>query len=189
MLGRLCHPRPPGQLRWLGDGGAVSRASRVTLDERYGGWRLAGSCDALGGSVRGDQRLDRGRWLVTIVALASQHSDRPVSGIDLTPQDIDVTAGPPQVASGLSCVIAFVAIQITSQNVKIAIFVGEINLAFSFSNLVNDRPVAVTIYLTNDYRRKSCNSNLGPPGEKCLCHQPPILTFYGVLNNEMAIWD
>ena len=74
---------------------------------------IAGSCDGLGGSVRGDRRLDRGRWLVTIVGLASQHSDRPVS------------AGPPQVAGGLSCVIAFVASPITSQNVKISIFVGR----------------------------------------------------------------
>ena len=108
----------------------MCRAAQVTLDARYRGWRLAGSCDELGGSVRGGRRLDRGRWLVTIVALASQHSDRPVSGIDLTPQDIDVTAGPPQVADGLSCVIAFVASPITSQNVKIEIFVGRINLAY-----------------------------------------------------------
>ena len=130
MLGRLCHPRPPGQLRWLGDGGAVSRAAHVTLDAS-GGWRLAGSCDGLGGSVRGDRRLDRGRWLVTMVALASQHSDRPVSGIDLTPQNIDVTAEPPQVAGGLSCVIAFLASSPnTSQNVKSSIFVGGINLGF-----------------------------------------------------------
>ena len=136
----------------------------MTLDARYGGWRLAGSCDGLGGSVRGDRRRDRGRWLVTIVALAAQHSDRPVSGIDLTPQDIDVTAGPPQVAGGLSCVIAFVAsTPITSQNVKSSIFVGGINLAFC--NLVSHRLRQRTAPKKTIADRKPCHSNLGPPGE------------------------